>query len=149
MIKKIIALSLSVLSLGLGFMSNSFALSKSSDEERAAKIQQQEILKHKTKSTRYKIIQVKAEIKQNETKIKCLEMKRTGLDHDLAVAFQLKEDKLGWFENRRLQKEIYKITAKIDLNEAKIKKLKEKRNDLDHDLAILFQLQETSNSFDF
>ena len=122
-------------------MSNGFAISRA-DEERAANIQQQEILKNKTKSTRYKIKQVESEIKQNETKIKSLESQRSDLDHDLATALQLKEDSIGWFENRRLQGEIYKIKTKIDLNEGKIKALKEKRNDLDHELAVLFQLQE-------
>ena len=137
-IKKTIVLSLS---LGLCFMSNGFAISRA-DEERAANIQQQEILKNKTKSTRYKIKQVESEIKQNETKIKSLESQRSDLDHDLAIALQLKEDSIGWFENRRLQGEIYKIKTKIDLNEGKIRALKEKRNDLDHELAVLFQLQE-------
>ena len=113
-------------------MSNGFAISRS-DEERAAKTQHQEILK--IKCTRYKI-------KQNETKIKSLESQRSDLDHDLATALQLKEDSIGWFENRRLQGEIYKIKTKIDLNEGKIRALKEKRNDLDHELAVLFQLQE-------
>ena len=122
-------------------MSNGFAISRA-DEERAANIQQQEILKNKTKSTRYKIKQVESEIKQNETKIKSLESQRSDLDHDLATALQLKEDSIGWFENRRLQGEIYKIKTKIDLNEGKIRALKEKRNDLDHELAVLFQLQE-------
>ena len=122
-------------------MSNGFAISRA-DEERAANIQQQEILKNKTKSTRYKIKQVESEIKQNETKIKSLESQRSDLDHDLAIALQLKKDSIGWFENRRLQGEIYKIKTKIDLNEGKIRALKEKRNDLDHELAVLFQLQE-------
>ena len=124
------------------------ALSKE-DEERATKIQQQEIVKHKSKSTKYKIRQVEVEIQANEAKIKRLEMKRSELDHELALAFQLKESRLGWFESRRVQKEIYKITAKIDLNEGKIKKLKEKRNDLDHELAVLFQLEEKSKSYSF
>lgn len=145
MIKKTIALGLSILSLGLGFMSTGSALSKE-DEERATKIQQQETVKHKSKSSKYKIRQITVEIAANESKIKRLEMKRSELDHELALAFQLKEGNLGWFEGRRIQKEIYKITAKIDLNEAKIKKLKEKRNDLDHELAVLFQLQEKTNS---
>ncbi len=149
MIKKTIALSLSVLFLGLGFMATGSAALTKEDKERAAEIQQQEIVKHKSKSTKYKIRQVESEIEKNESKIKRLETKRSELDHELALALQLKESKLGWFESRRIQKEICKIIAKIDSNEGKIKKLKEKRNDLDHELAVLFQLEEKSKSCGF
>ena len=141
MMKKTIALSLSILSLGLGFMVEGSALSVE-DEDRAARLQQQEIIKHKTKGKKYKMKQVEAEIEENERKIKRLEMKRSELDHELASALQLKESNLGWFESRRVQKEIYKITSKIEINESKIKKLKEKRSSLDHELAVLLQLQE-------
>ena len=149
MIKKLTALCLSVLSLGFGFMSNSFAFGKSSGEERDVKIQKQEMLKHKTKSFSYKIKQTEIKIEHTENKIKRLEMKKSSFDYELSVALQLKEGNLDLFESRKLQKEIYKITVKKDLNEEKIKKLKEKRNNLDYELAVLFQLQEISNDYDF
>jgi predicted ribosome quality control (RQC) complex YloA/Tae2 family protein len=93
-------------------------------------------------------------IRQNENEIKHLERdKREKLDHELAVLLQNREDLeyrlnhirgldfLNYFDNKKnlldIDCKIRKIRRYIEDNERKIKELKNKRTQLDHEYAVI------------
>lgn len=140
MLKKLASFGLSAMFIFAGAASAS-PYYMSSDEERAARSQQREMNRYKSRDLQYKISQVRSKISSNEAEIKRLERKRTTLDGELAVKLQLKEEAYSWFEIARLNREISRIQSDISWNESRIASLKEKRSSLKQDLVVL-QLQE-------
>lgn len=149
MLKKITALGLAVASLACGF---SFAKAApatyvesnytASNEEIAARIQEQEMRKYRQRNNNYTVFKLQAKIKKNEAEIKRLEKKRVKLDQRLAKKLQAQENENDRFERTRLGWEIEKISREIRLNENKLNDLKNRRNNLDSELATLLQLRE-------
>lgn len=137
MLKKLTAISLSTMFLFAGSVCASPYFS--SDEERAARIQQREMNRYK--DLQYRISQVRSKISSNEAEIKRLERNRTALDGKLALKLQLKEEAYSWFEISRLNSEISRIQSDISWNESRIASLKEIRSSLKKDLAALLRLQ--------
>lgn len=149
MLKKITALGLAVASLACGF---SFAKAApvtyvgsnytTSNEEIAARIQEQEMRKYRRRNNNYAMSKLQAKIKKNETEIKHLEKKRVKLDQKLAKKLQAQENENDRFERARLEWEIEKVSREIRLNENKLNDLKNRRSNLDSELATLLQLRE-------
>lgn len=156
----------SVLAVASLFAVGSFAGSvgaatvSSYDRDRAAAIQRAELRKYKGErryseySSKYSSLQSK--IAENESKISYYEKEvRCQLDGDLSVLLQLKEDcnyrlsNAYWYERSSIRNEINRINNKIEnvrhkikKNESKIRELKEKRERLDRELAVLIQNHE-------
>ena len=127
------------------------------DRERAADIQSAELRKYKKRNSYYsKYNSIKRNINKNESRISYYEKDvRSKLDGDLSVLLQLKEDcnyrlsNAYWYERSSIRNEINRINNKIGdvrhkikKNESKIRELKEKRERLDRELAVLIQNHE-------
>ena len=127
------------------------------DRERAADIQSAELRKYKKRNSYYsKYNSIKRNINKNESRISYYEKDvRSKLDGDLSVLLQLKEDcnyrlsNAYWYERSSIRNEINRINNKIEnvrhkikKNESKIRELKEKRERLDRELAVLIQNHE-------
>lgn len=152
MIRKVTAFGLSIF-LGIGCASVGFAFKDEYDNYA-------DVLKYSTKSlATSKMEQLKMKIKKNEAKIKHLEAKRTELDNNMASKIQLQEyvrinfERMNWFKRllsknkmnekmSKLESDIENIKNDVKLNEKKIKKLQDKRSDLDRELAVLLQIKE-------
>lgn len=149
MLKKITALGLAATSLAFGF---SFAKAApvtyvesdytASNEEIAARIQEQEMRKYRRKNNNYTMFKLQAKIKKNEAEIKRLEKKKNKLEARLDRKLRAQENENDRFERERLEWEIEKISREIRLNENKLNDLKNRRSNLDSELATLLQLRE-------
>ena len=140
MMKKSLALGLFVLSLGSVFSMSSSYASSFRDEYDAARVQQQIMNNIKESKIQSKIDTIKAEISANEAEIRRLQDKRSILDHDLAVQYQMLEVCNYASQRSQIRSKINVINSKIRSNESKIKSLEKKRTRLDHKLAVQLQL---------
>ncbi len=122
------------------------------DEYTARSIQNEIIKSSKKNNNSYKIKTVQNKISKNEQEIKKYESMRSSLDFELAAMMQNEEYQNSkfypdYYEIKRIRNEISKIKSKITQNECKIEQLKSKREQLDHEYAVLLQIQEKQNSY--
>lgn len=148
MLKKVTTLGLSALFLGCGFGFVKAApapVPVNSSEKIDARIQNKRVFKYSSENVWANIFWVKNKIRENEEAIKILEKNETKLYEELARKMNKREFTSSFFERLKINRKIDMIISEIDLNEAKIKSLKDRRSDLDHELAFLLDMQEKNN----